>query len=131
MKIKKKKQEQGFTLLEVMVAMSILSIGILAIMGLQYILTLGVAHGNVTTNELYLASIVMERKYMVDNEKKDITLTNVSENSEDAGGYNVNATVSEPFDGYSARLITVTVSRGNAPTGRNVVLRTLTKGADS
>ena len=51
----------GFTLIEVMMALAILTIGILSIVGLQYHIINGTTNANVVSQQLHLALRIMVR----------------------------------------------------------------------
>ncbi len=54
-------KEQGFTLLEVVIAMAVFAIGILAVIGLQVQVVTGNSRSNIQTQQMLLAQTVMER----------------------------------------------------------------------
>jgi len=126
----------GFTLLEVMIAMAILSIGILAMTGMQYRNVGGNSHGNIITQETMLAQQIMERlkNTTTPSSLTAGSLTGVDEFGEAGGGYNVTWTISNPIGGSMSRFITVVVQHTKVTSstsdtgGRRVTLNSLTQG---
>ena len=120
---------KGFTLLEVMMAMSIFTIGILAIVGIQYMIVRGNTNGNVVTQELMLAQRVMEQ---LKNNPDPNLLTSSVQNGVDivgdnGGPYNVTSTITNPIGGTSSRFIQVMVTK-NGRGGHPVTIQSLTHG---
>lgn len=124
------RDQQGFTLIEVMIAISILAIGVLAIVGLQYRIVNGNTNGNVVTQELSLAQRIMEQQKIVSNAStlQPRTLSNVDDQGETGGPYNVKVSVTNPMGGSLSRFIIVTVTRNGGIGGHSVTLRCLTQG---
>ncbi len=122
--------QQGFTLIEVLVALSILSIGILAVVGVQYRVVNGNTNGNVITQELNLARRIMEQQKIASNPTtlSDSVLNNVDDKGESSGPYNVKIIVSNPMGGTASRFIIVTVTRNGGVGGHEISLRSLTQG---
>lgn len=123
-------EPSGFTLLEVMIAMAVLSIGIMAIAGIQYMIVNGNTNGNVVTQEMMLAQRVMEQ---VKNTDDPVTiffapLAGVDQTSTLAGPYNVNVTALNPLGGNTSRFITVSVTKVGGVGGHPVILQCLTHG---
>lgn len=124
--------QQGFSLIEVMVAMVILTVGILSIVGIQYHIVNGTTGGNVVTQQLNLAQRVMERyKNSVEPAKLvGENLVNVDHTGQAGGPYNVNVSL-EDLPGDMARVsqfITVTVTRNGGVGGHPLTLRSVTQG---
>lgn len=120
---------KGFTLLEVMMAMAIFSIGILAIVGIQHQIVQGNANGNVVTQQLMLAQRVMEQ---LKNNVAPSSLSSSVQNGVDANGdiggpYNVTSTITNPIGGNSSRFITVTVTKLGTG-GHPLTIQSLTHG---
>ncbi len=120
---------RGFTLLEVMMAMAIFSIGILAIVGIQHMIVRGNTNGNVVTQQLMLAQRVMEQ--LKNNSAPSSLLSSVQNgvdmNGDNGGPYDVTSTITNPIGGNSSRFITVTVTklgRGGHP----LTIQSLTHG---
>jgi len=122
--------QQGFTLLEVMIAVSILTIGILAVVSIQYSVVNGNTNGNVMTQELNLAQRVMEQQKAAANPTslKASVLNNVDQNGDPGGPYNVKVSVTNPMGGTASRFVIVTVSRNGGIGGHELTLRSLTQG---
>jgi len=121
--------DNGFTLLEVMMAMAIFSIGILAIVGIQHMIVKGNANGNVVTQELMLAQRVMEQ---LKNNPDPNLLTSSVQNGVDVvgdngGPYNVTSTITNPIGGNSSRFIQVTVTK-IGPGGHPLTIQSLSHG---
>ena len=119
----------GFTLLEVMMAMAIFTIGILAIVGIQHMIVRGNTNGNVVTQQLMLAQRVMEQlKNNPDpNSLTSSVLNSIDINGDNGGPYNVTSTVTNPIGGNSSRFIRITVSK-NGPGGHPITIQSLTHG---
>ena len=125
-------QQYGFTLLEVVVAMSILVIGILGTSSLLYRVTGNNTRGNLTTQANLLAASKMEEL----KHKTTLTLLdtfnggNDTVNSLGTGGGVTNFTrtwtITNPVG--NSRLITVTVVAQSGMGQRTIVLRSLTQG---
>lgn len=122
-------QQQGFTLLEVVVAMSILIIGILGTSSLLFRVTANNTLGNLTTQANLLAASKME------DLKHTPTLTALANGNDVvndlgvAGGANNFTrtwTITNPIG--NSRLITVTVVAQSGMGQRTVTLRSLTQG---
>ncbi len=126
----KKNGKAGFSLLEVMMAMTILTIGILAIVGIQHHIVNGNTNANVVTQEMNLAQRFMEQ---YKNLPSPSTLNNLSLNNVDAKGqaggpYNVTVTITNPLGGNVSRFITVNVTRTGGIGGHPITIRSLTLG---
>lgn len=127
--IPKEGRESGFSLIEVMVAMAILSVGILAVVQLQYANINGNTNANVITQEGLLAQLVMERlKSRSTPPTSGGSLNNVTFTGQAGGGYNANWSVSNPMGGSKSRLITVTVIHTGGVGGHPLTIRSLTMG---
>jgi prepilin-type N-terminal cleavage/methylation domain len=124
------KGQQGFTLLEVMIAVSILTIGILSVVGIQYHIVNGNTNGNVVTHQMNRAQRIMEqyKNQSNPNSLNNSTLNNVDETGQPGGPYRVDVVVSNPMGGTASRFITVTVTRLGGIGGHPITLRSLTQG---
>ena len=129
-------RQGGFTLIEVMMALTILTIGILAVVGIQYHIINGTTNGNVVSQQLHLAQRYMERYKNTGRSNLDkleaLQLVNVDHEGNPGGPYTLN--IPEPIwwpiknpDG-KAKLITVTVTRSGGIGGHPITLRCLTRG---
>ncbi|NLX19444.1 MAG: prepilin-type N-terminal cleavage/methylation domain-containing protein [Desulfobulbus sp.] len=128
--------EQGFSLLEVMIAMVILTVGILSIVGIQYHVVNGNTRGNVMTEQINLAQRVLERyKNTVHVDKLgNEDMVGVDETGAPGGPYTVRVRV-ENMPGVKetdAQKITLTVTKsggiGTRPAGSELRVVTLTRG---
>lgn len=119
----------GFSLLEVLVAVAIFSIGILAIGSLQYVVIGGNTAGNIVTQEVMLAQRVVEELKNVPDptDLSNFTLNNVDMNGEGSGPYDVVARVSNPLAHDASRFVSVTVSK-DGPHGHPITVSTMTHG---
>ena len=120
---------RGFTLLEVMMAMAIFSIGILAVVGIQHMIVRGNANGNVVTQQLMLAQRVMER-LKINSAPSSLSSSvqpDIDMNGDNGGPYTVRSTVTNPIGGNSSRFITVTVTKAG-PGGHPLTIQSLTHG---
>ncbi len=122
--------QSGFTLIEVLVAIAVFSIGILGVAKLNYVNINGTTNGNVITQEIMLAQSIMER---LKNTPNPATLYGGNSLGIDAlgqpgGGYDATWSISNPMGGNGSRFITVTVNHTGGIGGHPVVLRSLTKG---
>ena len=122
-------RKDGFTLLEVLVAVAIFSIGILAVGSLQYIVIGGIAKGNIVTQEVMLAQSVLEELKNVPDptDLSNFTLDNVDMSGEGVGPYDVVAQVSNPLGHDVSRFISVTVTK-EGPHGHPITVSTMTHG---
>jgi len=123
--------ESGFTLIEVVVAMAILTIGILAIIAIQYSVVNGNTNANVVTQEMYLGQLVLER---MKNRETPAglaanSLTGVDMEGNSPGPYNAVVNIYNPLGGDTSRFITVTVTKTGGVGGHPLVLHSLTQGS--
>lgn len=126
------KRNKGFTLVEVLIAMAIFAIGILAVAKMQMWNTKNNTTGNIRTTATMLARAQMEELKSV----ADVTtlVSNADPNNpvdEDgnAGGiYTRTWTVTNPLGGSDSRQIAVTVSWSRWGQNRSVVLASITRG---
>lgn len=117
--------EKGFTLIEVLIAIAIFSIGILGTIAMQYRVVSGTTSGNVVSQEMLLAQWVMEQK----KTGADVTtLTSAIPAEVTPGPYTVTITPTNPLGGNASRFLTVTVSRVGGVGGHPVTIRSLTMG---
>lgn len=126
------KSQQGFSLLEVMVAMVVLTVGILSIVGIQFHVVSGNTSGNVVTQQLNLAQRMMERYKNTVNPDKltDQNFANVDQQGDPGGPYNVQVRVANltGVKAEHAQLITVTVTKDGGIGGHPVTVRSVTRG---
>ena len=127
-------KEQGFTLLEVVIAMAVFAIGILAVIGLQVQVVTGNARSNIQTQQMLLAQTVMEQvKNAPDifnpaGNNNVTNLNNVDGEGNPGGPYNVTVTRTNPLGGTTSRFITVTVTKTGGLTGHDAVVQCLSHG---
>ena len=127
------RRSEGFTLLEVLVAVSIFALGILAVASMQFTSIRGNAFGNEMTAATFLAQAQLERMKSV----ADVTTlatggdpnpVDENENSPATGAlYNRTWTV-DPGPSAGSRQITVTVNWSSGLGDHTVTLRTTTRG---
>ena len=107
--------ERGFSLLEVVVALGIFSIGILAIAGLQITATSGNAKARFQTEAAALAQDVVERLLALDYIRDEVPAVRSEFNTADNG----NREYKDPSSRYS---IDWTVSGPNTPIDRAITI---------
>jgi type IV pilus assembly protein PilV len=134
------KNEKGYTLIEMLIAMSIFAIGMLAIAGLQISATRNNTSGNIITQATMLARTQMETLKSVG----DLTTlpagttpdpNNPIDDFGNTGGIYTRSWTVNPYIPPStgvasptARQLTVTVQWTRQGANRNVVLRSITRG---
>jgi type IV pilus assembly protein PilV len=127
-------KNRGFTLIEVMIAMAIFAIGILAVAGLQLSNTKNNTTGNITTQATMLArQKIEELKTVADVTTLPNGVTADPNNPIDADGntggiYIREWTVDNPLGGDTTRRISVTVGCTRWDPNRSVVLESITRG---
>lgn len=125
------REQHGFTLIEVLIAMAILTIGILAIVGIQWVIVNGNTNANVVTQQMNLAQRTLER-YKNSPTPANLpvhTLTaNVDEVGQAGGPYNVEVWVKNPLGGNISRAIEVLVTRNGGVGGHPIRLQCVTQG---
>jgi prepilin-type N-terminal cleavage/methylation domain-containing protein len=115
--IEKTRNNRGFSLLEVVVALGIFSIGILAIAGLQITATSGNAKARFSTEAATLAQDVVERLLSIDYDRDSVPLRsefNTASNGtrayqDPSGRYTIDWAVSGP-DTPIDRAVTINVT---------------------
>jgi type IV pilus assembly protein PilV len=120
--------QNGFSLIEILIAMGILALAMLAAASMQFSSIRNNASGNMTTQANMLAKAQME---VLKNTSDITTLTDGFENNIDADGqpggiYNRSWTVANL--GTTARRITVTVQWSKRGKSRSIVLSSNTRG---
>jgi len=114
---------QGFTLIEVMIAIAVLTIGLLAIGSVQISSINGNTTGKMTSQAATFAADQLERLLALDFD--DANLEDGDTGQRQEVSYTINWTVADTATA-NTRIITVTVTSGNpALEGRPVVLRAL------
>lgn len=118
------KQEKGFTLLEVLIAMVVLAIGLLGVAGLQATAIHGNMHGGTISQATALAQNVIERVQVTDYARvNDINFPTL-EKGVDGTIFNRSTVIEENVPVNDLKRITVTVE-WLSPRQHRVVLRTL------
>lgn len=116
--------KRGFSLVEVMVAMTILSIGLLGLAGLQATAINGNRHGNATTGATALAQVTIEQ--IRNRDYDDVTYTNFPASTSNVDGsiYDRGILIEDNTPLNELKRVTVTVSWRKAGL-HQVVLRTI------
>jgi len=124
-------RQQGYSLIEVMIALTIFSIGILAIAQLQISAVRNNTNGNLATQATMLAEAQIENL----KNTSDVTLLadsvepGIDQNGASGGIYTRTTTIANPLGGDFSRQIQVTVRWVRNGRLRRVVLKTLTQGS--
>ena len=122
----------GFTLIEVLIAMAIFSIGILAVASMQLWNVKNNTTGNITTLATLLARNQMEQLKNVADVTTLASGTDpnnpVDENGNSGGIYTRSWVITNPLGGSATRQIQVTVSWTKGGPNRSVVLTSITRG---
>lgn len=127
------KGTEGFTLLEVLLAVSIFALGILAVASMQLTSIRGNAFGNEMTTATFLAQAQLERMKSVADVSTlatggDANSIDENENSGVSGAiYNRSWTVAAG-PSTESRQVTVAVNWSSGLGNHNVTLRTITRG---
>ena len=128
-------KEQGFTLLEVVIATAIFAIGILAVIGLQTQVVGGNARSNIQTEQMLLAQAVMERVknapdiFNPTGANRATDLNNVDSEGNPGGPYNVRVELFNSHLGaMTSRFVRVRVSKTGGFTGHDAVIQCLSHG---
>ena len=123
----------GFSLIEVMFAMAVLTFGMLAAASLQYSTARNNTHGNIYTQANMLAKTQLAFLKNSDITSTDLNVGNyddgalIDENGQPGGIYNRSWTITQL--GTQARRITVTVAWTRLGQTRQVVVSTNTRGS--
>ena len=124
-------ENNGFTLVEVLIAIAVFSIGILAVGSLQIWNTKNNTTSNIMTQATMLARAQIEQL----KSTADVTaLTNgadpnpIDENGNPGGIFARSWTVTNPLGGNTSRRIQVIVSWNRHGQNRSVVLTSITRG---
>ena len=125
------KKKNGFTLIEVLIAIGVFSIGILAVASMQYWNT----HNNTTSNIMTQATMLARAQIEQLKSVSDVTtLANgqdpslIDENGDPGGIFEREWTVTNPMGGNTSRRIQVTVNWNRRGQNRSVVLTSITRG---
>jgi prepilin-type N-terminal cleavage/methylation domain-containing protein len=123
---------QGFSLIELLIAMAILSIGMLAAASMQYYAIRNNTNGNIYTQANMLAKTRLESLKNLDIESPDLAAgtysdpTSIDENEQPGGIYNRSWIITNL--GTLSRHITVTVQWTRLGQTRSVVISSGTRG---
>lgn len=124
--------ERGFSLVEILIALGIFSIGILAVAQLQLWNIRNNSTGNFTTMATMLARQQMET---LKNETDVTTLSSdsdpnnpIDEDGNSGGIFTRTWAVTNPLGGSTSRHLTVAVSWSRRGQNRSVVLTSITRG---
>lgn len=124
------KQQCGYSLIEVVIAMAILSIGILAIAQLQ----ISAINNNATGNLITQATMLAEARLENLKNTSDVSLltdsveTRINQTGQPGGIFTRTTTITNPLGGNYSRQIGVTVQWSKYGRIRRVVLNSLTQG---
>jgi type IV pilus modification protein PilV len=123
------RKEQGFSLLELLIAVAILSVGLLGAAGLQATAINGNLHGNTMSQATVLAQNVVEEIRDADYESVNQTNYPVTENNVDGTIFNRSVLIEDNVPLNELKRITVTVS-WTASRQHSVRLRTIISKED-
>jgi type IV pilus assembly protein PilV len=120
----------GFSLIEVVIALAILSIGMLGIAKLQLAAIKNNSTGNIVTQATHLAEIQVERLKNTNDILilNDLTEENLGPDEQTGGIYTRTTTITNPLGGDFSRQIEVRVQWRHMGRSRRVVLRAMTQG---
>jgi len=121
---------KGFTLIEVLMAMTILSVGILAVASLQISAVHNNGMGNLLTQATMLAQEKMESLKSTDDiaALTDGSDTDIDHYGDSGGIFNRSWTISNPLGGSSSRQIEIAVQWSRSGVNRTVIIAAITRG---
>lgn len=124
------KRQGGYSLIEVVIALAVLSIGILAIAKLQISAINNNATGNFTTQATLLAEARLENLKNTSDVSllTDLVETGINQTGQPGGIFTRTTTITNPLGGNYSRQVEVTVQWRKHGRIRRVVLNSLTQG---
>jgi type IV pilus assembly protein PilV len=124
-------RQQGFSMIEVVIALAIFSIGILAIAQLQFSAVRNNTTGNLATQATMLAEAQIENLKNTGDvtQLTDSVEAGIDQNGASGGIYTRTTTITNPLGGDFSRQIQVNVRWVRNGRMRQVVLKTLTQGS--
>jgi type IV pilus assembly protein PilV len=127
MRTKNKDNQEGFTLIEVCIAMAIFAVGILALAGLQVTYIGGNASAQMQTEATALGAQVIEhlKSLPFDAAELDSAANPHQPPAGGSGPYDVRWTVADNTPVNNAKTIDVTVTPLNRVNGRRVIISTI------
>ena len=127
MRTKNKDNQEGFTLIEVLIAMAIFAVGILALAGLQVTYIGGNASAQMQTEATALGAQVIEhlKSLPFDAAELDSTANPHQPPADASRPYDVRWTVADNTPVNNAKTIDVTVTPLNRVNGRRVIISTI------
>ena len=128
--IKKAQKSQGFTLIEVLIAVTIFAIGLLAVATLQISAINNNATGNFTTQATMLAEAHLENLKNTSDVSllTDLVEIGINQTGQPGGIFTRTTTITNPLGGNYSRQIEVKVEWRKYGRIRRVVLNSLTQG---
>ena len=124
------RKQQGYSLIEVVIAMAILSIGFLAIAKMQIWSSRNNATGNVTTQAILLAESQIENLKNIGDVSllTDTVEVGIDQHGNPGGIFSRKTTITNPLGGNFSRQIVVTVNWKKNGLKRKIVLQSMTQG---
>jgi len=122
--------QNGFSLIEVLFAMAIFSIGILAVAKMELLTAKNNRSGNEITQATLLVESHMERLKNISDvtDLGDLDETNLDQSGTPGGIFTRSTRITNPLGGDFSRQIEITVAWNKLGRSRQVVLTSLTHG---
>ena len=121
----RRQRQAGFTMIEVLMAITIFAIGFLAVSTLVIATTRNNTSGNILTQATMLGRQKIEQLKMVPDP------TTLADGSDTSGIFNRTWAITNPMGSATARQVAVTVSWNRRGKHHQVVLKTITRGNGS